>query len=286
MTNWRDWVGARIWVAATIAAAVAVFLISFAIASAVHGGDAPSSTPVARATGTAAAAAPERLLEPGTATSETAAIAADPDGPRATLSSLAAALPDFDEEDLVHGGEGRQGAILGGPGIVNSSALDSRTPWTLLVPSARIRARIVALGLTPNDALGAPDNPEVIGWWRDGAAPGEIGNVLLDGHRDFRDTAGNVGTGVCWLLPDTRRGDFVLIRDEEAAVTYLYMVSETVSVAWDAPESVRYLQPTSRPILTLITCEGSFDTDARNYSNRHIVVADLTDVIPYVPETR
>ena len=285
MANWRDWVGARMWVAATIAAAGAVFLLSFAIASAIHGGDAPSWTPVARTTGTAAAATPQRLLEPGTATSGTAAIAAEPGAPRAALSSLAAALPDFDEDDLVHGGEGRQGAILGGPGIVSSSALDSRTPWTLLVPSARIRARIVALGLTSDRSLGAPDNPEGIGWWRYGAAPGEVGNVLLDGHRDFTDTAGNVGAGVCWLLPDTQRGDFVLIRDDEAAVTYLYLVSETVSVAWDAPEGVRYLQPTSRPILTLITCEGSFDTDARNYSNRHIVIADLTDVIPDAAQT-
>lgn len=284
MTNWRDWVGARIWVAATIAAAVAVFLLSFAITSAVRGGDGPAGA--AHITPAVPAAAPGAQPGPGAAATGTASAVASAESSRAALQNTAAALPDFDEEDLVNGGEGEQGAILGGPGIVNSSALENRTPWILLVPSAGIRARIVALGLTPDRALGAPDNPEVIGWWRDGAAPGEVGNVILDGHRDFTDTAGNVGTGVCWLLPDTQRGDFLLIRDEEAAVTYLYMVSETVSVAWDAPESVRYLQHTSRPILTLITCEGSFDTDARNYSNRHIVVAEFTDVIPYAPETR
>ena len=84
-------------------------------------------------------------------------------------------LPPFDPADLIFGGAGSEGAILAGPGIVASSGQHARTPWELLIPSARLRAAIVAVGLTPTNALGAPDNPNVIGWWVDGPAPGEVG---------------------------------------------------------------------------------------------------------------
>lgn len=193
-------------------------------------------------------------------------------------------LPEFDEDDLVLGGAGEAGAILGGPGIVRSSGVDRQTPWEFILPSARIRANIVRVGLTPSNAFGAPDNPQVIGWWENGPAPGEPGNVLLDGHRDFTDTDGNVGTGVCWLLPETVAGDFLIIRDNEARTNYLYTVIETTSVAWNDQSGVAYLQPTREAILTLVTCEGSFDEGTHNYSNRRIVVAELTDTIPFPSE--
>jgi hypothetical protein len=52
---------------------------------------------------------------------------------------------------------------------------------------------------------------------------------------------------------------------------------------FDAPEGVEYLQPApaGQSLLTLITCEGSFDGEAHNYSNRRIVVAEMTDTVPF-----
>jgi hypothetical protein len=193
-------------------------------------------------------------------------------------------LPEFDEESLTFGGSGTAGAILGGPGIVQSSGVDRETPWEFILPSAKIRADVVRIGLTFSNALGAPDNPEVIGWWEAGPAPGEPGNVLLDGHRDYTDIDDNVGTGVCWLLLNTNIGDFIIIRDAEAETNYLYTVIETTSVAWNDNVGVEYLQPTHESRLTLVTCEGSFDEGSHNYSNRRILVAELTDRIPFATD--
>ncbi len=190
-------------------------------------------------------------------------------------------LPPFDEEALIYGGAGAEGAILAGPGIVPSSGASARTSWELLLPSARIRASLVRIGLTWNRALGAPDNPHVIGWWKDGPAPGENGNVLLAGHRDFTDTNGNIGIGVCWLLDNTTLGDFLIIRDHAAREHYVYTVTEVVSVLWNDPAGVAYLRPSDTAIATLVTCEGLFDQDTNNYSNRRIVVAELTDTVPF-----
>ena len=59
---------------------------------------------------------------------------------------------------------------------------------------------------------------------------------------------------------------------------------ETASVPWNDPSGLAYLQPTRESILTLVTCEGSFDEGTHNYSNRRIVVAELTDTIPFPSE--
>ena len=213
---------------------------------------------------------------PATADPEALQPAGTPEGP-----DHPGELPPFDPADLIFGGTGSAGAILAGPGIVASSGQDARTPWELLIPSARLHAAIVAVGLSLTNALGAPDNPSVIGWWADGPAPGEVGNVLLDGHRDYRDLDGNVGTGVCWLLPETAVGDAILVRDTAATVTYLYTVIATVGVPWDSDEGRAYLRRSARALLTLITCEGSFDSDGRSYADRRIVVAELEYAVPF-----
>lgn len=184
-------------------------------------------------------------------------------------------LPEFDEADLIHGGDGRAGAILAGPGIVPSSGASRTTDWEILIPSARIRASLVKVGLARGNAFGAPDNPDVIGWWENGPQPGQPGNVLLDGHRDFSDIDDNLGTGVCWSLPQTGVGDVIIIRDSAVGLHYVYEVTETLSVRWNDADAVRFLQPSQDSILTLITCEGSFDDEAHNYSSRRIVVASL-----------
>ena len=104
---------------------------------------------------------------------------------------------------------------------------------------------------------------------------------MLDGHRDFSDINENMGTGVCWALPQTVVGDVMIIRDSAVGVHYVYEVSETVSVRWDDPDAGRFLQPSEGSILTLISCEGSFDDEAHNYSNRRIVVAALIGQAPF-----
>jgi hypothetical protein len=292
-----------LWFAGTGATAAAVFLITFFAVSAAtddDGGAPTASLAAVTLPGSEApsvpevvAAASETQAEPEPAVSEQPAqepvndaeeeptateqpeVVEDEPGPPLVP------LPEFDETDLIHGGTGNRGAILAGHGIVSSSGPTAQTDWVLLVPSARIKASIVRVGLAPGNAFGAPDNPEVIGWWESGPAPGQVGNVLLDGHRDYSDLDDNLGTGVCWALPNTGVGDAILIRDDAASVYYVYEVIETVAVPWNDADAVSYLQSTDDARLTLITCEGSFDTDASNYSKRRIVVAVLMGVAEF-----
>ena len=292
------------WFAGTGATAAAVFLITFFAVSAAtddDGGGLTSNSSVAAVTlpsgdeadiPEAVEEAEEEQVEPESEPDvgkKPILVPVDEGKPTVAAESEAeeepgpplVPLPAFDEADLIHGGAGSQGAILAGVGIVPSSGASAQTDWVLLVPSARIKASIVRVGLAPGNAFGSPDNPEVIGWWESGPAPGQVGNVLLDGHRDFSDLDKNLGTGVCWSLPNTVAGDAILVRDNAASVYYVYEVIETVAVAWNDTDAVSYLQSTDDARLTLITCEGAFDKDAHNYSNRRIVVAVMMGVAEF-----
>ena len=182
-------------------------------------------------------------------------------------------------DELRHGTDGMEGGILPiDNGVVVSSLAEQRTSWELIVPSARLKSTIVEVGRTNSGAMGSPDNPYVVGWLNSSAAPGEEGNVLLAGHRDFEDKDGNVGTGVCWELVNTVEGDQMLVHDQERNIYFVYTVTEAATVNPSDPGAGRYLKNTDDPVITLITCEGSFNADTHQYSHRRVVVGVLAAV--------
>lgn len=182
----------------------------------------------------------------------------------------------IDDSTFRYGTEAERGAILPiDNGIVPSSGPRHETSWELLLPTARIRADIVSLGRTPSGALGAPDNPFVVGWFDLSANPGEAGNTILAGHRDYEDIDGNIGVGVCWELDRVQVGDQMVIRDTERSIAWVYEVTESAVVDPSDPSSLRYLTHSAEPIITLITCTGAFDSKTHNYSHRLVVVATL-----------
>ncbi len=183
------------WFAGTGATAAAVFLITFfAVSAATDDDGSPPTSSIATVTlpgseeadvPAAVADAPEEQAEPEPVVSQQPAqepvqedepTAAEQPEVVVDPSVARVPLPDFDKSDLIHGGTGSRGAILAGHGIVPSSGATAQTDWVLLIPSARIKASIVRVGLAPGNAFGSPDNPEVIGWWESGPAPGQVGN--------------------------------------------------------------------------------------------------------------
>ena len=185
----------------------------------------------------------------------------------------------IDEEALQHGSDGSEGGILPiSNGVVVSSRPEHQTTWELLVPSAGLKSDIVRVGKTHNGAMGSPDNPYVIGWLDSSAAPGETGNTLLAGHRDFEDKSGNIGTGVCWELVNTVAGDQMIVRDSENEIYYIYTVTEAVTVNPRDRDSLRYLRNSDEAIMTLITCTGAFNAETHQYSHRFVVVGVLAAV--------
>ncbi|MYJ57419.1 MAG: class F sortase, partial [Chloroflexi bacterium] len=152
------------------------------------------------------------------------ASSAGTDQPGVALRTLSDLLRNrLDESELIYGSNGSEGSILPlDNGVVPSSGPRFQTQWQLILPSAGIRAAVVQVGLTPDGAMGSPDNPFVVGWFNRSALPGETGNALLGGHRDYQDRDGNIDVGVCWKLDETRVGDQLIMFDESKNRYYVY----------------------------------------------------------------
>lgn len=188
-------------------------------------------------------------------------------------------IEKIDRSSMKYGGNGEAGAILPiDNGVVPSSGPRFATTWELWVPSARIYATVNKVGRTPGGAMGAPDNPDVIGWLHSSAAPGEAGNSLMVGHRDYTDINGRVGYGVCWELDKSRLGDAIIVIDTDNALAYVYEIIEKVTIDPKDSDSLDYLRQTEEPVVTLITCNGSFDVNTHSYSHRLVLVGLLRHV--------
>jgi sortase A len=98
------------------------------------------------------------------------------------------------------------------------------------------------------------------------ALPGEAGNVALAGHRD----------GLFRPLRNVMPGDLITLRTPEREFQY--------QVEWTAivpPTAVRVIQPTSEPVLTLVTCFPFYFVGAA--PERFIVRARKIEVAPSTP---
>lgn len=208
------------------------------------------------------------------------AYSAGSDQPGVVLRTLSELLRDrLDDSELIYGSDGSEGSILPlDNGVVPSSGPRFQTQWELILPSAGIRAAVVQVGLTPDGAMGSPDNPFVVGWFNRSALPGESGNALLGGHRDYQDRDGNIDVGVCWKLDETRVGDQLIMFDELQNRYYVYDIVDKATIRPDSKEAIRYLSQTRESVVTLITCSGDFDEETHSYEERIVVVALLTAV--------
>lgn len=140
-------------------------------------------------------------------------------------------------------------------------------PVRMRIPGQGVDARVVAVGATADGALEVPDDPDVVGWWRDGAAPGGgAGTVVIDGHVDTYDR----GPGALFRLAGLRPGDAVQLVTGSRTVGYTVAAVRAYAKP-DLPSEV--FDRTGTPRLVLISCGGSFDRARRSYRENVVVYA-------------
>lgn len=158
------------------------------------------------------------------------------------------------------------------PGALGPASTVTSGAWRLIAPDIGLDAPIVGTGLEPDGAMAAPTDPDVVGWYYYGAAPGGLGNALMGGHVDWTDRAtGRPRGAVFWRLRQLNPGSRVIFTD--GVQEYVYEVTEKRRYRWDDPAGVEVLQPTADSRLTLITCGGTFDRASRTYDMRDVVIA-------------
>jgi sortase (surface protein transpeptidase) len=147
-------------------------------------------------------------------------------------------------------------------------------PSRLVIPAIGVDAMVEPVGLDDQGRMAAPAKTTDVGWYQLGAAPGDAGDAVMDGHLDWWN-----GPAVFWRLSQLRVGDRVtVVRADGTRVDFLVDSSRTVPYDASLPDLFTEVGP---PTLTLITCAGAWDAGRATYLQRLVVHASLaSQVLP------
>lgn len=187
--------------------------------------------------------------------------------------SIEEILQDTSEE-----GEVSQGYLVpaqGGASPVPTGPQPSR----LTVPKLSIDAPVEALGFVGDTNVPAvPDRAGLVAWYDFSPVPGVNNNAVFTGHVDWQTSRGAPIPGVFYRLRELQIGDEITVGLEDGGEAK-YVVTGNVATKYDDPNVVRAMQSTSKDVITIITCGGSWVNDPSKdnggtYTHRIVVRAE------------
>jgi LPXTG-site transpeptidase (sortase) family protein len=144
-------------------------------------------------------------------------------------------------------------------------------PKSIAIASIGLEGYIQQVGVDQHREIATPSNIHMAGWFVDSVRPGQKGLAIIDGHLNGRQQ-----DGIFRRLGSVKPGDKIVVMfGSGEQKTFVAMSTKTVPAG--EAQSVLFSQdPGVASQLNLITCTGSFDWDARRYSDRVIVTAKLS----------
>jgi hypothetical protein len=157
------------------------------------------------------------------------------------------------------------------PSPVPQTPIPTSPPVRLFLPTLNLHPPVEPLGLDQYGAMDTPNNIWDVGWYNAGPVPGAPGDAVMDGH------AGYPGQPLVFgRLAKIQPGEpiVVLLADGSKQV---FTVSSVQS--WPATSMPPTMfEPYGPPRLTLITCDGQFNSDNKTYASRLVVEAGYAGV--------
>lgn len=148
----------------------------------------------------------------------------------------------------------------------------SSIPVRLTIPAINVDAPITPVGLTPNDAMDVPADPNVVGWFAYGFLPGFTGSSVLSGHLDTeRGTKAVFGE-----LHKLKKNDVVAIQTKDGDTLHFRVIDVRAYPYNDAPIE-EIFGSTKGKFLNLITCHGSWNT--QTYEERLVIYTQFDETI-------
>ena len=157
------------------------------------------------------------------------------------------------------------------PTPIPEAPIPTSPPVRLFLPTLNIHPPVEALGLDRWGALDTPENIWDVGWYNAGPVPGAPGDAVIDGH------AGYPGQPLIFgRLSKIHLGDAILVLLADGSKQIFNVVSVQSMPLSSTPPGM--FEPYGPPRLTLITCDGVFNSDQKTYSNRLFVEASYAGV--------
>jgi hypothetical protein len=140
-------------------------------------------------------------------------------------------------------------------------------PRQVSFTDAGVVADVVPVGVLGSGALQIPADPSRIGWWAAGAMPGQSeGSVVLAGHMDGLSHGGAMS-----VLLDVQEGDTVAVQDRRGSTHRYRVVARGTQPRQNIDPALFTTDGPHR--LVLITCGGTYDERAGQYTDNIVVIA-------------
>jgi len=157
---------------------------------------------------------------------------------------------------------------------VNTGDLPTGTevvpPVGLRIPTIGVTATVNAVGINPQTSeFEVPPSVDQVGWYRYG--PGleaPAGSVVIAGHVD----SSTQGEGAFFRLKELDQGDTLTVTGSDGQERDYRVIAREEYQKTTIPLD-RYFARDGDQRLTLITCGGPFDADARRYRDNLVVTA-------------
>ena len=146
-------------------------------------------------------------------------------------------------------------------------------PLQITIPKIHIQAAVESVGM---DAEGRMDVPKIAtdsAWYSPGYKPGMKGSAVIDGHLD--DITG--APAVFWNLKKLTKGDVIIIKENNNR-SYIFSVYQLAKYPYNNFPIQKVFAEANTPLLNLITCNGVWDNNTKNYSDRLVIYAKLLSI--------
>ncbi|MEV0784182.1 class F sortase [Streptomyces sp. NPDC050423] len=159
------------------------------------------------------------------------------------------------------------------PGSPVAEPLRPSAPVRIRIPSIRVDAPMMRLGLGPDGSLDVPPagNTDIVGWYKDGTPPGAKGSAIVAGHVDNAQ-----GPSVFYNLGSLKKGSTVEVLRQDGRTAVFALDAIEVYDSKDFPDK-RVYGSSEHASLRLITCGGGF-SESTGYEGNVVAYAHLTSV--------
>lgn len=146
-------------------------------------------------------------------------------------------------------------------------------PKYIKINSLNVWARVLRVGVDKNSEIGTPNNVYDTGWYDGSAKPGQPGAALIDGH-----VLGPTKGGIFANLKNIKTGsEIIIVTGDDRELKYSVVATEAVDAATiDVGRLLRPYGDASQG-LTLITCNGKYNSKSETFNKRFIVYAVRAD---------
>lgn len=156
------------------------------------------------------------------------------------------------------------------PKIVSIEPTIPGLSMRLIIPTINVDTNLEAVGLTSQGAVDVPKDPAKAAWFNLGPLPGSSGSAVITGHYGrWKNGKDSVFDNLYKLRP----GDKLSVVDDKGfIISFVVRESRRYDSADSVPEV--FASDDGKSHLNLITCEGVWDEQAKQYPQRLVVFTD------------